>query len=408
MASEKRRNVAVARVIPVVLAALIAYGSYVFTGPLCINYFIHPPSHHGAPKPRRGLAIGLLIPYYILLIIVCISYLRVLSTILLNPGFLPRGNQWDTLNSPETESKKKRRRSSRSRSRPSSAHSAKQKHQGDKKTETSPYPIDAYGLEAYYCKDIFVCQPDGRPPWCPTCCQWKTDRSHHCSEVDRCVRKLDHFCPWVGGVICENSFKFFLQFLFYTFLFTTFNVTVFSIFVAEYRQDSGYLEVQWLVALGLFGLFFLFSLGMLSSSLHLAWLNCSTIESLTYQTKVWTLAVFISRPKDFREFQSTREHPTPIVIYPGTAILPSSSSASTTTSTGPSREFAILSTNPGENPFDLGSPLANLCDVMGHSVLEWLVPLKHSPCSDHSSQESAYAFGPVVQRLKREAGLSDK
>ncbi|KAI2169611.1 Palmitoyltransferase pfa5 [Ophidiomyces ophidiicola] len=379
MASEKRRNVAVARVIPVVLAALIAYGSYVFTGPLCINYFIHPPSHHGAPKPRRGLAIGLLIPYYILLIIVCISYLRVLSTILLNPGFLPRGNQWDTLNSLETESKKKRRRSSRSRSRPSSAHSAKQKHQGDKKTETSPYPIDAQMVG---------------PPGAQLVVNGK--------RIGRIIAVK------VGGVICENSFKFFLQFLFYTFLFTTFNVTVFSIFVAEYRQDSGYLEVQWLVALGLFGLFFLFSLGMLSSSLHLAWLNCSTIESLTYQTKVWTLAVFISRPKDFREFQSTREHPTPIVIYPGTAILPSSSSASTTTSTGPSREFAILSTNPGENPFDLGSPLANLCDVMGHSVLEWLVPLKHSPCSDHSSQESAYAFGPVVQRLKREAGLSDK
>jgi palmitoyltransferase len=42
---------------------------------------------------------------------------------------------------------------------------------------------------------------------------------------------------------------------------------------------------------------------------------------------------------------------------------------------------------------------------MGYSIIDWLLPLKHSPCADHSSSESAFALGPVVTRLKQEAGL---
>jgi palmitoyltransferase len=42
---------------------------------------------------------------------------------------------------------------------------------------------------------------------------------------------------------------------------------------------------------------------------------------------------------------------------------------------------------------------------MGHSIGDWLLPLKQSPCADHSSSESAFALGPVVTRLKQEAGL---
>ncbi|EER41343.1 conserved hypothetical protein [Histoplasma capsulatum H143] len=69
------------------------------------------------------------------------------------------------------------------------------------------------------------------------------------------------------------------------------------------------------------------------------------------------------------------------------------------------RDFAILHTKPGENPWDLGSPLENFKEVMGYSFLDWFSPLKNSPCTDHNSQESAFRLGPVVRRLRREAGL---
>lgn len=49
--------------------------------------------------------------------------------------------------------------------------------------------------------------------------------------------------------------------------------------------------------------------------------------------------------------------------------------------------------------------MKNLQQVMGFTVGEWLLPFKQSPCANHSSLENAFALGPVVSRLKREAGL---
>jgi palmitoyltransferase len=68
---------------------------------------------------------------------------------------------------------------------------------------------DSPGLERFYNKNVFICEPDGRPRWCATCGNWKLDRTYHNSEIGRCVHKLDHYCPWVGGTVarsCEYSF----------------------------------------------------------------------------------------------------------------------------------------------------------------------------------------------------------
>ena len=36
--------------------------------------------------------------------------------------------------------------------------------------------------------------------------------------------------------------------------------------------------------------------------------------------------------------------------------------------------------------------------------MDWLLPWRSSPCCDHSG-ESAFVLGPVVQRMKEEAGI---
>ena len=62
-----------------------------------------------------------------------------------------------------------------------------------------PRPLGNTGdrnLEEWYKRDVYVCEPDGLPRWCPHCKIWKPDRSHHCGEVQRCVWRMDHFCPW--------------------------------------------------------------------------------------------------------------------------------------------------------------------------------------------------------------------
>ncbi|OJD16699.1 hypothetical protein AJ78_03169 [Emergomyces pasteurianus Ep9510] len=408
---QKAANLAVSRVVPVFLGLITIYTCWVFTGSLCADYLLDSPT--SSRNPRNGTTIGLLVAFYILLIGLLVSYLRLLVALIWNPDYIPRGPQY---RDPRTETGASKRMSkSRNGRKPHS-----NKSNGDEEwhglgsifkgpVEKNAHAFDASGLEAFYLKDVFVCKEDGRPAWCSTCYQFKTDRAHHCREIGRCIRKMDHFCPWVGGVVSETSFKFFIQFLFYGLLFTTFNLVVLAIFVAEYRKESGKLIVHWIVVLGLSALFCLFSLGMLGSSIQLACINSSTIENLDRRTKVWTLAILIPSSINFNR-DSTEPQTAP--SFPVVSFSPPFSAGSTLQNRADGgssallrRDFAILHTKPGENPWDLGSSMANFKEVMGYSFLDWFLPLKNSPCTDHSSQESAFPLGPVVQRLKREAGL---
>lgn len=52
-------------------------------------------------------------------------------------------------------------------------------------------------LRNFYEKEVYICEGNGKPIWCSYCSIYKPDRTHHCREVGRCVRKMDHFCPWL-------------------------------------------------------------------------------------------------------------------------------------------------------------------------------------------------------------------
>ncbi|PGH03132.1 hypothetical protein AJ79_07460 [Helicocarpus griseus UAMH5409] len=409
---QKTANLAVSRVFPGFLGLIIIYACWTFTRSLCIDYLLDIST--SSRNPRNATAIGLLVAFYILLIGLLVSYLRLLILLVWNPDYVPRGSQHSEAQV-ETRPAKRERRSRRGKSKSKKNNGDEEWHGlgiiGGRRAEKSAYPIDASGLEAFYLKDVFVCKEDGRPAWCSTCCQFKSDRAHHCRETGRCVRKMDHFCPWVGGVVSETSFKFFIQFLFHTLLFTLYILVVMAVFVAEYRIETGKLLVHWTVLLGLSASFCLFSLGMLGSSLQLACVNASTIENLDRRAKVWTLAILIPPSIKFPGGDAGNQlAPTfPVVSFSAQAfgvVSPSQTAFEETGNTEPPRrDFAILHTKPGENPWDLGSWLENLKEVMGYSFLDWVSPLKASPCTDHSNPESAFRLGPVVQRLKREVGF---
>ncbi|KAJ5958472.1 uncharacterized protein N7479_005622 [Penicillium vulpinum] len=406
--AQKRVNVIVSRLIPPVLLGAVIYASYAVTKPLCIDYLIHPlPSYNRDPRVGAGAAI--IAVYYVLLIPMVVSYLHLYYIVLWNPGYLPLGEQKVADDENAKQSKRHRgKKDTRKANTEKTSQADADVERGSTSTAVG-IPIQSDdGLESFYTKDVFVCQPDGRPLWCSTCCQYKTDRAHHCRELGRCVRKMDHFCPWVGGVVSETSFKFFIQFVAYTAIFCTFVLIVSAYFTAEIRRQTGGANPYWCVCIGLSGLFAFFTAGMTLSSVQMGIFNITTIENLNRRTAVWTLAIRV--PEYLLERLWAAESPWAptfrMVSYPLQTPSSPTEPQATTPSPGERHVFAILHTLPGENPFDLGSPLKNLQQVMGYNVIDWLLPIKQSPCADHSSMESYFAMGPVVTRLRLEAGLA--
>lgn len=343
------------------------------------------------------------------------TYLRLLYTVTFHPGYVPRGPQWQA-----QQSAKRKLGSSDKSSEDDGSQEQEKSNSGDvlsqpdDSTRTTGAPSGAQQSTAgqstlwhaaqdlrttadgedFYLKDVYVCKGDGMPIWCSTCMIWKPDRAHHCREVDRCVRKMDHFCPWVGGVVSETSFNFFIQFTAWSLLFCIFNLVLLAVFVARYRRVTSTANVHWVIALCLAALFAIFSFGMTLSSLHFVLVNTTTIENLSRKTLVWDLAIRVPFPQALSP--PTISFSTQQVLGPHmSAHLPGGEVT---------RTYAIRHSKPGDNPWDLG-PLRNFRSVMGTRWYEWLFPISHSPCCDHSQEESQFEMGLVVENMRKEAGI---
>ncbi|KAK4467807.1 hypothetical protein MN116_008732 [Schistosoma mekongi] len=50
---------------------------------------------------------------------------------------------------------------------------------------------------------------------CNKCGIHRPPRAHHCRICRRCVRRMDHHCPWINNCVGECNQKYFIQFLIY-------------------------------------------------------------------------------------------------------------------------------------------------------------------------------------------------
>ncbi|KAL9586883.1 MAG: hypothetical protein Q9212_000627 [Teloschistes hypoglaucus] len=141
---------------------------------------------------------------------------------------------------------------------------------------------------------------------------------------------------------------------------------------------------------------------MSGSSLQFVFQNSTTIENLSRRTKVWQLAIYMPNPP-----QDGRPLPFRTVTYGGQYPLPHDPPNPTPPTPQPAglmRTFAILHSRPGENIWDLGYS-GNFKAVMGEHWYDWIFPIKHSPCAKHDRSDCEFETGPVVERMKREAGI---
>lgn len=295
---------------------------------------------------------------------------------------------------------------------------------------------DSPGLEQFYTRDVFVCESDGRPKWCSECCNWKPDRAHHSSEVNRCVYRMDHYCPWVGGMIGENcesfpsrsdvpgrtdmlisptAFKFFVQFTFYATCYTTLVVISIAWCLADKIHRGLGTDSRFIAGIVIAAFFGIFAFMMTATSMRYVFLNMTNVDMLSSRSKVYQLAVRVPRGTRSTDHFTTVTYPLPKLELGinGEANRRSVPSAAEAQVNRPGREardglatrtFAIFRTEPGENPWHLGY-LRNWKEVMGTTVIDWVLPIRKSPCTNHESHESFYPMGRVLSDIRARYGF---
>lgn len=131
---------------------------------------------------------------------------------------------------------------------------------------------------------------------CPKCCSIKPERAHHCSVCQRCIRKMDHHCPWVNNCVGENNQKYFVLFTFYIAAISVhalfLSINQFIICVRHEWKDCSTYSPPATVVLLLFLvfealLFAIFTAVMLGTQLQAIWNDETGIEQLKKEEARW-------------------------------------------------------------------------------------------------------------------------
>ncbi|XP_041104310.1 palmitoyltransferase ZDHHC3-A isoform X1 [Polyodon spathula] len=131
---------------------------------------------------------------------------------------------------------------------------------------------------------------------CPKCCSIKPDRAHHCSVCKRCIRKMDHHCPWVNNCVGEENQKYFVLFTMYIALISL-HCLVMVVFHFLYCFEEDWAKcstfsppatVILLILLCFEGLLFLiFTSVMFGTQIHSICTDETGIERLKGETPTW-------------------------------------------------------------------------------------------------------------------------
>ena len=245
-------------------------------------------------------------------------------------------------------------------------------------------------IEDFYDQDFFVCDAQGKPIWCPKCQIWKPDRARHSGEFGRCIRRFDHYCPWVGGLVAERNFKFFIQFSTYAAVFSFLSLVVAAYFLGSGDVYRTRRTIHLSVTVGLAVFFMFLAGGTALSAILLAAMNLTTLDNIHQKETVWQIAVSTEMSE-----QSEQSRALPKITAPS--------------GVHGSRTFTVLQLPPGCNPFDAGIT-ENLKQVLGMHWSHWFLPLRNSPLchpvvGGKSDDDHPCATFPCIEEVKEAAGL---
>lgn len=182
----------------------------------------------------------------------------------------------------------------------------------------------------------------------------------------------------------------------------------------RYTNDAHLIGV-----LALAGVFGSFTFLMTVTSWRYIALNMTNIDMIGATRNVYQLAVRVPRGSNGTDKYHTVTYPLPRYGPPANGHINGGAVPGPDGPGGyngvqdqayPSRDalatrtFAILRTDAGENPWDLGFR-HNWQEVMGTNPLDWFLPLRRSPLVNHESQESYYRMGHVMRDVCARHGI---
>jgi len=219
---------------------------------------------------------------------------------------------------------------------------------------------------------------------------------------------MDHYCPWVGGIVGETSFKFFVQFTFYTAIYCIISLVAAGMSLRESLQEELTVDGFVIGLLAVAGFFGLFTFAMTATSVRYICVNLTNVDYLKAKTLVHQLAIRVPRGTPPGPDYGVVTYPLPAPRPPPASPLSSDRTTVTpTTASEPvsprdllaQRTFAIVRTEKGENPFDIGI-YRNWKSVMGNNFIDWFLPIHRSPCESFENHESFYEMGPLINELR--------
>lgn len=173
-------NIWIARIIPVILSGVVGYATYVLVVVLCgwssFCFSMYIPSltriqvHYLLIKhENKSAAIPILVVYFVLFLLMAASFFRLFYITTFDAPLVPLG--------PSAIHKRKNKSRSGDRKDKGSGdgigggeYNSRESSGDTSRNTTRPQEDpDSPGLELFYTKDVFICEPDGKPKWCTHC-----------------------------------------------------------------------------------------------------------------------------------------------------------------------------------------------------------------------------------------------
>ncbi|EGG13166.1 uncharacterized protein MELLADRAFT_76255 [Melampsora larici-populina 98AG31] len=246
--------------------------------------------------------------------------------------------------------------------------------------------------------DTLMCKSDGSKRFCRKCDLVKADRAHHCSSCKRCVLRMDHHCPWLGGrCVGLHNHKYFVLFLVWTSITAIIcgfaalqGLTEFVTVNSHLSEDQFRLAPLNWAFLFLVGILFgLVLTGFGSYHLYLVSVNRTTIENMERSLRVrptissdsensYALLRSSSRPlacNDNPSFPNKQSFPTSQDTLPSYSLPVYKSDDRLSRSERKKLELGATKLNV----YDLGTRLSNFQEIFGHHSRWWEWPLPIPP-----------------------------